>query len=462
MNLFTWVLNKDVISHFTVVSPLARDVWYFLGSVGLSILIAYVARKRTQLLDERALGIGAVACGLAGTAGFYVAVGLGWEVLAGFAFFVCTAASLLATVFFFVSLCEMEDMKRIAICICFSYAAAALVQVLLNEVPPEARLLVFSCLPAAIVVLCRPEVQENLRRLHEADRIDDYALSSPRSFLSPFNLLFVSFFVFQFVFGFGLALNCVSGVPVDTSLVGIAAVILGVCILVSRKDRGSEDILFQIASLLVVGGFLLAILALFMHVGIAANIVLSAGSLCMTLLRYLTISAIGSRNKLDAVYVIGISRAFSSSGVLIGAAMGHSANSLEAASEPTAALVLAGILFAFMFYCLIPMRHFSFEATIYGVKTVEPIVVQPEEDTGRSAYEQCCTEIGTEYGLTNREQEILSMLARGRNGKFIEDFYTISYNTVKTHVKHIYMKLDVHSQQELIDLVEDAIESKTD
>ena len=46
------------------------------------------------------------------------------------------------------------------------------------------------------------------------------------------------------------------------------------------------------------------------------------------------------------------------------------------------------------------------------------------------------------------------MLAKGRNGKFIEDFYTVSYNTVKTHVKHIYTKLDVHSQQELIDLVE--------
>ena len=29
----------------------------------------------------------------------------------------------------------------------------------------------------------------------------------------------------------------------------------------------------------------------------------------------------------------------------------------------------------------------------------------------------------------------------------------VSYNTVKTHVAHIYTKLGVHSHQELIDLV---------
>ena len=48
----------------------------------------------------------------------------------------------------------------------------------------------------------------------------------------------------------------------------------------------------------------------------------------------------------------------------------------------------------------------------------------------------------------------MSLLARGRNVPFIEEELIISRNTIKTHVKHIYQKLDVHSQQELIDLVE--------
>ena len=68
--------------------------------------------------------------------------------------------------------------------------------------------------------------------------------------------------------------------------------------------------------------------------------------------------------------------------------------------------------------------------------------------------EERCAQLALQKGLTKRETEILTMLARGRNGKFIEEHYVVSYNTVKTHVKHIYLKLDVHSQQELIDLVE--------
>ena len=37
----------------------------------------------------------------------------------------------------------------------------------------------------------------------------------------------------------------------------------------------------------------------------------------------------------------------------------------------------------------------------------------------------------------------------------------ISANTVKTHTRHIYKKIDVHSQQELIDLVEELAHAAT-
>lgn len=67
-----------------------------------------------------------------------------------------------------------------------------------------------------------------------------------------------------------------------------------------------------------------------------------------------------------------------------------------------------------------------------------------------------CSRLGAECGLTERETEIFAMLARGRNGRFVMEHYVVSRNTVKSHVKHIYAKLDVHSQQELIDLVEHA------
>ena len=35
-----------------------------------------------------------------------------------------------------------------------------------------------------------------------------------------------------------------------------------------------------------------------------------------------------------------------------------------------------------------------------------------------------------------------------------QETLVVSYNTVKTYVSHVYAKLGVHSQQELIDIVE--------
>lgn len=56
------------------------------------------------------------------------------------------------------------------------------------------------------------------------------------------------------------------------------------------------------------------------------------------------------------------------------------------------------------------------------------------------------------YGLTERESEILLLLARGRSSTYIGNALYLSPNTVRGHIKNIYAKLDVHSKQELIDL----------
>ena len=56
--------------------------------------------------------------------------------------------------------------------------------------------------------------------------------------------------------------------------------------------------------------------------------------------------------------------------------------------------------------------------------------------------------------LSRREAEIFVYLAKGRDVQFVANELVLSKNTVKTHIKNIFSKLDVHSRQELIDLVE--------
>ena len=50
--------------------------------------------------------------------------------------------------------------------------------------------------------------------------------------------------------------------------------------------------------------------------------------------------------------------------------------------------------------------------------------------------------------LTERERELLSLLARGRQYKEISDQLGISVDTVRSHIRRIYRKLHVHSRTE--------------
>jgi DNA-binding NarL/FixJ family response regulator len=50
-----------------------------------------------------------------------------------------------------------------------------------------------------------------------------------------------------------------------------------------------------------------------------------------------------------------------------------------------------------------------------------------------------------ETDLTDREREILSLLAKGLIKKEIADQLSVSYHTVDTHVRNIYGKLQVHN-----------------
>ena len=54
------------------------------------------------------------------------------------------------------------------------------------------------------------------------------------------------------------------------------------------------------------------------------------------------------------------------------------------------------------------------------------------------------------YGLTARETDVLTSLSKGNSYKLIASEFTISIDTVRTHIKNVYEKLQVHSQAEAV------------
>lgn len=59
-----------------------------------------------------------------------------------------------------------------------------------------------------------------------------------------------------------------------------------------------------------------------------------------------------------------------------------------------------------------------------------------------------------EFALTRREADVLSLAIHGRTAEPIAKTLGISPATAKTHLRNIYNKLGIHTQQEVIDLME--------
>lgn len=70
-------------------------------------------------------------------------------------------------------------------------------------------------------------------------------------------------------------------------------------------------------------------------------------------------------------------------------------------------------------------------------------------------------EIAEEHRLTPRETDVLRNLAMGYGSEAIADRLQVSWNTVRTHTRNVYAKIDVHSRQELMALVDERNRQRT-
>lgn len=82
-------------------------------------------------------------------------------------------------------------------------------------------------------------------------------------------------------------------------------------------------------------------------------------------------------------------------------------------------------------------------------------LVRPSDESAPDVLAEACQKLGSYHRLTKREVDILVYLARGRNRAFICEELVLAQDTVKTYIRTVYRKLEVHSQQELISIVED-------
>lgn len=64
-----------------------------------------------------------------------------------------------------------------------------------------------------------------------------------------------------------------------------------------------------------------------------------------------------------------------------------------------------------------------------------------------------CAAIAHQFALSEREADVLRLMARGHSSSNIANRLVLSTNTVNTHVRHIYEKLNIHKRSELIEYI---------
>ncbi|WP_180326674.1 response regulator transcription factor [Raoultibacter phocaeensis] len=172
------------------------------------------------------------------------------------------------------------------------------------------------------------------------------------------------------------------------------------------------------------------------------------------------------RCRLSAIRAFSWARLYASIGLLIGLGAGWLAFSSKVFGDVTLPVLIVIIV---MFFILV--------STTLSTKSYYPgedeegeriarigqngeilfELVEHQADhpgDGKKYFQQKCDAIARIYGLTNRQTEVLHLLAKGRNAAYIQKQLVISQHTAKAHIYSIYKKTETHSQQDLMDLVE--------
>lgn len=195
---------------------------------------------------------------------------------------------------------------------------------------------------------------------------------------------------------------------------------------------------YRIAVLVMVGSVLLSIAI--MDRNLAFQEIALAGYICLKMVFWSLFAALSRTAKLSPITIFCFGEGCLTAGLFIGNQI-SSVLGLQFASA-TAALTLAILLATYMF--ALPERK------MYAM-------MQEQEDDDEPRHQRFrarCEEIAAAYKLSRRETEVFTLFARGRSSSRIADDLYVSSGTVSTHLRNIYRKLDVHSRQELLDLIE--------
>ena len=343
-----------------------------------------------------------------------------------------------------MSCCEVSSERRVPV-VTAAVAVAYGASLALTAAPLLGAVVVGLCMPVASLFFSQAAGRRIFALVNQSEPAATARIATPSTMLPFAHSLFIVLLLFQFAFGYSITIEheaLVTPWPLLLLVALFAAVAL-------RVWRPRLDGLLRIEILLVVMG-LVALGWAEPFLASAASVFLGSANGVYLVFLVASLSAAAARNPATSLIVFAWGWSLSEVGIVLGA---NAAVWTPAQLQPFCAF---GLMAVFLVLALFGLRRFSADDAAQGI-TAPAINAQggeAGEEAAAGSLETRCAHAAARFGLTPREAEIVALLAQGRNGVRIQEALVITRNTYKTHVRHIYEKMGVHDQQEVMDLIQ--------
>jgi DNA-binding CsgD family transcriptional regulator len=266
-------------------------------------------------------------------------------------------------------------------------------------------------------------------------------------------------FIYTFASMYGASVEAeVAGTQLRALGFSSAGVILLVAIFLSRKRLSLSRLYWALQPVLVLGLLLTA-----EHTSWSLGLI-NFGYVLLLLLCTLTICEMGRRFEQPcfyiAIFVFGIGSAFCCLGVVAGYVTSLVLpNGAQAQVYVSWALVVILVIYSAVSsrnggFCLnIKLDSQASDNIVEENELADPHNMSLSRAVYHEALHQRCLAFGQGFGLTQRETEILVLVAQNHSTAEIAAGLALSHSTVKVHIHNILKKFDLHHRSDLAKLV---------
>ena len=243
-----------------------------------------------------------------------------------------------------------------------------------------------------------------------------------------------------------------------STIITLLAVLLMLLPALLFPKRINLGLAYRIALPVAAGGFLL--LAFFWNSGGGvANSMVAMGWFISSVISWCIIANVAHQTKLAAFILFGISEAAIALASLLGTVIGFSFS--EFIGTDGIAIMALALVAVYLLSTVVLFILKDRSLSDYAAHNAEDTSKKQSDASSEAGptyiiedrVENRCRDLAEQAQLTPRETEILGCLAQGRSTQYIAEKFTVSENTVKSHVKNVYQKLGVHSKQDVIDII---------